>query len=148
MENWIDILIFAVVIIANIIGGIIKLRQKRKAAEKTDMPSVEMQNDQSEDFDEEDMYFEEESVTQNTYSSQYAAQNDFAAPQVSYVQPEVVNTPAAEIEVQEANAQYTPQIQDIDDDAPMDYGEFIRKHGREAFILTEIILPANSRQRS
>jgi hypothetical protein len=41
----------------------------------------------------------------------------------------------------------TLKVVDIDDDEEnFDYGEFMRTRGREAFVLAEIILPANSRQ--
>lgn len=132
MEGWFEILIFAIAIIANIFGVIIKAKKKREAQE-LGLPPDTAENEEY--FEEE--YFEEKiSSAEKHFATQQRLTDAFQNAPMPAAAPEN-NTNMKNLEVV-----------DIDEDADerFDYGEFMRTHGREAFVLAEIILPANSRQ--
>lgn len=156
MEEWIDILIFAAVIIANIVGAVIKLKQKRKAARKLDLPPQEKVDIPDDNFFAEEEEEEEYSFNETHFEQSYAAEQQIeniernhAAP-APFPQTTAANAPCHECPPETSDNFCSSQsfADDEEDDDSFDYGEFMRQHGREAFILTEIILPANSRQRS
>lgn len=152
MSEWVvDLIIFAIVIIANIIGGIVKIKQKKKAVKKLDLPPAEPP-EYSEDygdeeyFEEQEDYIPENSVPESSFSEPSEIQN------IPFPATTAANAPCPECPP-EKDDNFCPiqpiQVEDIDDDSDesMDYGEFMRTRGRDAFVLAEIILPANSRQK-
>ena len=139
MDDWLDLIIFAVVIIANIIGGIIKIKQKKKAAQHKLPPPTN--DDEFDEYGFEEEYSGEFSETE----SQYVA--------IPVNEPEKViknDVPCRGTATENTNnfcSKQTIEVTDSEDEEDsFDYGEFMRNHGREAFVLAEIILPANSRQ--
>ena len=65
MDDWLDLIIFAVVIIANIIGGIIKIKQKKKAAQHKLPPPTN--DDEFDEYEFEEEYSGEFSETESQY---------------------------------------------------------------------------------
>ena len=150
MDDWFDLIIFAIVIIANIIGGIVKIKQKKKAVKKLDLPPAEPV-EYSEELTEEEFFeqleteFAEENIPQTNYKTPQNVQN------IPFPATTAANAPCTDCPPGK-NDNFCPvqemQVEDLDaeENDSFDYGEFMRTHGREAFILAEIILPANSRQ--
>ena len=80
MDDWFDLIIFAIVIIANIIGGIVKIKQKKKAVKKLDLPPaepVEYSEELTEDefFEQLETEFAEENIPQTNYETPQNVQN-------------------------------------------------------------------------
>lgn len=153
MDDWLEILIFVIVIIANIIGGIVKAK-KKLTGKKLNSPPVDNADEYyEEEFDEEelsDFEFEKEEFENYDVSAPAPAP---AVQMTSFPQTTDANAPCIECPPEKADdfcRSQTLEVEDIDDDSEgkFDYGEFMRTHGKEAFILAEIILPANSRQGS
>lgn len=135
MEDWFEILIFVIVIIANIFGVIIKAKKKREAQELGLPP----------DTAEDEEYFEEEFPEDEYPEEKYFSSQIQSAPAIQNAPSPAVSAPVPSTV---DNAPQNIEVVDIDEDADerFDYGEFMRTHGREAFVLAEMILPANSRQ--
>ena len=146
MDDWFEIIIFIIVIIANIVGAVFKKRQK-KAKEKTlALPDY---TDNSAEFEEDEEYAFDE------YENQKAAEDSYISnvQNIPFPSTTAANAPCIKCPPEKED-NFCPaqemQVEDIDseDNDTFDYGEFMRKQGREAFILAEIILPPNSRQSS
>lgn len=145
MDEFLEILIFVIIVIANIIGAVIKA--KKKAAEKklASSPVDDDENYYEEGFKEE--YFNAEDYQHITPTETF-----FAIRNVPFPATTEKNAPCPDCPPCHADSISTAQtlevVEDFESDENFDYGEFMRTHGREAFILAEIILPANSRQGS
>ena len=154
MEDWIDIIIFAAVIIANIVGGILKI--KKKKTKKFELPPIDAKHEQSDEYyqaqEDEEIFFEKEPAPQlQTYIPPAVPQVQYAAQQsIPFPATTDANAPCHECSAEVSDdfcKSQSPAESNDEDEENFDYGEFMQAHGREAFILAEIILPANSRQR-
>ena len=135
MDDFIEILIFAIIIIANI-AGVIKKKQKKKAAE-LDLPVPTADEDFFE-YDDPDTSEEKHNTL-------------LAAPPSNFPQTTDSNAPCPACPAEKSDNfcnSRSIEVTDFDDneEESFDYGDFLQSHGRKAFVLAEIILPANSRQ--
>lgn len=143
MDEWLEILIFVIVIIANIVGGIVKAKKK---LQKKNLEQPPVNNDDEyyeENFEEE--YFSKEDF-QDVIPAAVSADGNIPFPETT-----AANAPCPDCPPCKNDAVSTVnmlEVIDNDEDENFDYGEFMRTHGKEAFVLAEIILPANSRQGS
>ena len=146
MDEWLEILIFVIVIIANIIGGIIKTKKKLKE-KKLEQSPVDNEDEYYEEEFEEDEYVPEIEFQQTAPATVSAVKN-IPFPETTAANAPCHECPPCKNEMTSSAAALEVIDNDDENDDNFDYGEFMHTHGREAFILAEIILPANSRQGS
>ena len=146
MDDWLELIIFAVVIIANIIGGIAKIKQKKNpSARKYAPPPTNRKVFAEQDFSDIQIPSSAAPLHEQISDSYQALQS------VPFPETSDYNAPCPACPTDHEDdfcKSQNIQVENLEDDDSenFDYAEFMRTNGKEAFILAEIILPANSRQ--